>query len=205
MNIDRCWAVIKSEIYNVNEQRFDDFDLILRCLMIISDDIVDEYKQSRDFHKRKDSKFKFWTYVPSIERGSLSVVIRWRRYSGHGRYSDPVATSQLVDYRIPMSFFPKCTRPEKSAIMHAETQFSTVRKIGEKLLLIAQAQNALLDITGARCQKEDQRVTGRLQRVQQKAEEDDLVHNSATDTIEFTDAERAAFRKKHGLGPRRYS
>ena len=169
MNIDRCWAVIKSEICNVNEQRFDDFDLILRCLMIISDDIVDEYKQSRDFHKRKDSKFKFWTYVPSIERGSLS------------------------------------TRPEKSAIMHAETQFSTVRKIGEKLLLIAQAQNALLDITGARYLKEDQRVTGRLQRGHQKAEEDDLVHNSATDTVEFTDAERAAFRKKHGLGPRRYS
>ena len=130
MNIDRCWAVIKSEICNVNEQRFDDFDLILRCLMIISDDIVDEYKQSRDFHKRKDSKFKFWTYVPSIERGSLS---------------------------------------------------------------------------GARCLKEDQRVTGRLQRGHQKAEEDDLVHNSATDTVEFTDAERAAFRKKHGLGPRRYS
>ncbi|MCK0165752.1 hypothetical protein [Marinobacter sp. S6332] len=89
--------------------------------------------------------------------------------------------------------------------MHAETQFSTVRKIGEKLLLIAQAQNALLDITGARHLKEDQRVIGRLQRGHQKAEEDDLVHNSAMETVEFTDAERAAFRKKHGLGPRRYS
>ncbi|PFG54286.1 hypothetical protein ATG98_3506 [Marinobacter sp. LV10R520-4] len=150
MSVELRWHYLRCQVINLNDRRSDDFDSIIRYMMGIAESIVDEYKQDREFNKNNDSRFQFWTYVPSVERGASSVVIRWRRYNGSSRYSEPIATSLTVENKIPQSFFPGCKKSEKKAVLHAEKQFSIVRKINEKLLEISQAQNALMGITGAR-------------------------------------------------------
>ncbi|MFC4259622.1 conjugative transfer protein MobI(A/C) [Marinobacter lacisalsi] len=201
MNIEKCWHVIKQEIANIDDRRSNDFDLLLRCLVLAAEDVVDEFKESREFHKKKNSKFQFWTYVPSVSRGAATVVIRWRKYSGHGRFSDSVATSVLTNYRIPMSVFQKTTRAEKRAIVHAEAQFAKIRKIGEQLITIGQAHNAMIDIAGARPLKKGFYVNDT------KSEEDEQVDKNAdntsiNETKEFTERERDEWRRRNGLPPR---
>ncbi len=150
MNIDNCFDALKAQLVKSNDERIEGFDAVLRYMFLLSDDIVDEYKQDREFQKNSDSRFRFWTYVPHVERGASSVVIRWRRYTGRSRHSDPVPTSRLKEHRIPMLHFSGCAKSERRAIMRAEERFSEIRRLNEKILLISKAFNALLDLTGAR-------------------------------------------------------
>lgn len=201
MDIERCWQTIQMEIIKIDNRRPDDYDLLLRCLVMAADNVVEAFKNSREFHKTNDSKFRFWTYVPSVERGAATVVIRWRKYSGRGRFSDSVATSVLTNYKIPMSMFQKTTSAEKRAIVHAEAQFAKIRKIGEQLITIGQAHNAMIDITGARPLKKGSYVNDA------KSEEDEQVDNDAdntsiNETKEFTERERDEWRRRNGLPPR---
>ena len=201
MDVEKCWHIIKREIKNIDDRRYEDIDLLLRCLVTAADDIVAEFKKSREFHKKNDSKFQFWTYVPSVSRGAATVLIRWRKYSGRGRFSDSVATSVLTNYRIPMSVFQKTTRAEKRAIVHAEAQFAKIRKIGEQLITIGQAHNAMIDIAGARALKKDTHGNDA------KLKEDDQADKNADstwfdETREFTEREREEWRRRIGLPPR---
>jgi hypothetical protein len=204
MAIDRCWYFLKKEFSRVEISRADDFDAILRYMMIISDDIVDEYKQYREDDKKSDSRFRFWTYVPSVERGSSSVVIRWRKYTGRGRRSDPVPTSTVKDHQLPISQFYGCTRAEKRAIVNAESRFAKIRKLNLNLLAINRAQNALVDIVGGRdfCESKTSEKTALL-------EESVMCDSNDVGEIlpvkEFTEADRLAVRKKVGANPVRYS
>jgi hypothetical protein len=201
---DRCLHFLKKEFSRVEISRADDFDEILRYMMIISGDIVDEFKQYREDDKKSDSRFRFWTYVPSVERGSSSVVIRWRKYKGRGRRSDPVVTSTAKDYKLPISQFYGCTRAEKRAIVNAESRFAKIRKINSNLLAINKAHNALVDIVGGRgfCESKTPKKTALL-------DESVMCENNDVGEIlpvkEFTEADRLAVRKKVGANPVRYS
>ena len=200
MIVDRCLNMLSQEFNRLDAARSDEFDAILRYMMVISENIVDEFKQYREVDKHSDSRFRFWTYVPSVERGASSVVIRWRKYQGRGRRSDPVATSSVKDYKIPISQFHGCTRAEKRAIVNAESRFAKIRQLNSHLLAINKAQSALVDILGGRGGREDEHH----QEVISK-NGSSMFDESGVDQLSpfenFSEADRIAFRKKIGAGP----
>ena len=200
MIVDRCLNMLIQEFNRLDAARSDEFDAILRYMMVISENIVDEFKQYREDDKHSDSRFRFWTHVPSVERGASSVVIRWRKYQGRGRRSDPVATSAVKDYKMPISQFHGCTRAEKRAIVLAESRFSQIRRLNEHLLAINKAQNALVDVVGGRGVRErdyGQEVT--------KSDQSFMINEADIEQLSyfenFSEADRIAFRKKIGVSP----
>jgi hypothetical protein len=198
MKSDKLESLLKQEFSRLEGCRLDDFNSVLILMMNMSESIVDEYKRFREEDKKSDSRFRFWTYVPSVERGAASVVIRWRRYKGQGPRSSPVATSAVVNFKMPISKFDGCTRAEKRAIVHAESRFAKIRKMNSHLLVINKSHKALVDIVGgsSSCAGNVSReITPRNQSVALDMDEADHVKTSD----EFTEADRIAFRKKIGL------
>lgn len=198
MSTENCWNEVRKKLVSLTVERADGLDTVIRYLVLIAENIVDDYKEDREFHKNADSTFRFWTYVPQIERGASSVVIRWRRYTGRGRHSCPVSTSTRKDYRIPMTFFPGCTKSERRAIRKAEDQFSKIRQLNEKILIINKAHNALIDMTGARA------LIG-SPRKNQDGEKQEMASDAATESPQgkelkpLTEAEQIKFRRRIGL------
>lgn len=198
MVYSRCIQDLRSEVVKMKDVHEEVLFDVLVYMMRVSESIVDEYKRSRDQDKNASSRFRFWTYVPSVERGSSSVVIRWRKYSGRGRRSDPVLTSGLVDYKLPMARFPHCTRAEKRAIVRAESRFSKIRKINAHLLTINQAHKALTEIVAARDVLDDYAMHYSVPRPHHSVIEVDD-RSDVAPAAEFTEADRIAFRRKIGL------
>lgn len=198
MVVDRFLSLLKQEFTRLEHSRDEDFDASLRYMMIISEDIVDEYKRYREEDKKSDSRFRFWTYVPSVERGASSVVIRWRKYRGRGRRSDPVPTSSVTDYKMPIAQFQGCTRAEKRAIVHAESRFAKIRRLNWHLLAINKAHSALVDIVGGREVRGSNSPNKSKPRNAAPMPEKDHT-NQEPQTEEFTENDRRVFRKKIGL------
>jgi hypothetical protein len=200
MVVDRFFSLLGKEFTRLDHSRDEDFDASLRYMMNISEDIVDEFKRYREEDKKSDSRFRFWTYVPSVERGASSVVIRWRKYRGRGRRSDPVPTSSVTDYKMPIAQFQGCTRAEKRAIVHAESRFAKIRRLNWHLLAINKAHSALIDIVGGRevrGSNSPNKSTLRNAAPMPEKDDTDRVHK----VEEFTENDRRAFRKKLGLNP----
>lgn len=198
MSEESTWVQIQKKVIDINDFRTEYQEGLLSCLMSMAQEIVDDFKTVREWHRFSDSSFRYWTYAPSIEKGTCSVIIRWRKYSGKGKFSNPVPTSGLKDFRLPMSNFPGCTRDERLVIKDVEDRFSEIRRINEKLLIISRAHNALLDITGARGQVLNSVSDSSVgyDSVTERSKELDLKKGSSKP---FTEEDRIAFRKSIGL------
>ena len=181
--------VIKEARFVSKDQLLD----VLSTLMLHAEWIVDEHKRMRDFYQKNDKDFKFWQHICAVERGQTSVIIRWRKFQGKRLYSDPLSTSELNDFKMPMSRFKGCTANEKRTILATEQRFSKVRRINEKLSLIHKFHQALFDMT--------------REHVTDKSIEKDIrnslgipeLPDHQSETSEFSEEERTAFRKKIGL------
>jgi hypothetical protein len=181
--------VIKEARFVSNDQLRD----VLSTLMLHAEWIVDEHKRMRAFYQKNDKCFKFWQHICAVERGQTSVIIRWRKFQGKRLYSDPLSTSELNDFKMPMSRFKGCTANEKRTILATEQRFSKVRRINEKLSLIHKFHQALFDMT--------------REHVTDKSIEKDIrnslgipeLPDHQSETSEFSEEERTAFRKKIGL------
>jgi len=198
MSTEIKWHHIKRRCIEINEYRIENYNGIVSILMALAEDIVDQFKADREFHKNSDSRFRYWTYVPSIERGAASAIIRWRRYLGPGKFSDPVPTSKTKDSKLPMSLFLGCTRAEKRAIQKAEERFSLIRKVNDQILNINKSHNALLDLTGARALMKEQE-TKKEKRNPGGPEADQVMSDEETNNKPFTEKDRLRFRKSIGL------
>lgn len=198
MSEESAWVQIQKRVININNFRIEHQEELLSCLMLMAQEIVDDFKTVREWHRFSDSSFRYWTYAPSIEKGACSVIIRWRKYSGKAKFSKPVPTSGLKDFRLPMSNFPGCTRDERLVIKDVENRFSEIRRINEKLLTISKAHNALIDITGARHQNCNSVCNTS---VRYESAMDRLVEPEPKKgpSKPFTEEDRIAFRKSIGL------
>ena len=198
MKKDKILRSLGKEFSRLENCRSDDFDSILILMMNLAEDIVDEFKRYREEEKKSDSRFRFWTHVPSVERGASSVVIRWRRYTGVGPRSTPLETSGIKDFKMPIDKFHGCTRSEKRAIVHAESRFSKIRKLNAHLLIINKSHNALIDIVDGRefCESDTAKDVGSPNEL---PEIDEAADSQFASPQEFTEADRIAFRKKIGL------
>jgi hypothetical protein len=180
----------------IKESRFvskDQLHDVLSLLMLHADWVADQHKRMRDYHQKSDKDFKFWQHICFIERGETSVIIRWRRFQGKRLYTEPLSTSELSDYKMPMSRFKSCSANEKRAIVVAENGFSTIRRINEKLSSISRSHQALFDMTRERHTDKslEKKIKNSLD-----LPEDSIVQ---PDNAEFTEEQRIAFRKKIGL------
>jgi hypothetical protein len=181
--------VIKEARFVSNDQLRD----VLSTLMLHAEWIIDEHKRMRGFYQKNDKDFKFWQHICAVERGQTSVIIRWRKFQGKRLYSEPLSTSELIDYKMPMTRFKGCTVNEKRTILATEQRFAKVRRINEKLSLIHKCHQALFDMT--------------REHVTDKSIEKDIrnsigiseLPDHQSETNEFTEEDRIAFRKSCGL------
>jgi hypothetical protein len=147
----------------------------------------------RGFYQKNDQDFKFWQHICAVEQGKTSVIIRWRKFQGKRLYSDPLSTSELVDYKMPMTRFKGCTINERRTILVTEKRFAKIRRMNEKISLINKCHQALFDMT--------------REHVTDKSIEKDIRNSLGIPELpshqsgisEFTEEERKAFRKKIGL------
>nr|WP_298380710.1 conjugative transfer protein MobI(A/C) [uncultured Halomonas sp.] len=109
--------------------------------------IVLGYKYARKYDQENNPNFRFWTHICSMEYGDKNFVIRWRNYSGNSQYSTPISTGEMLDYRLPMNLFKKCTQNERRAIIEAERQFAKIRHVNKHLANIIQSIQAVQEIT----------------------------------------------------------
>lgn len=199
MNEKSMWSQIQKKIIEVNEFRLASHDEIVDFMMAISEEIIEDFKTVREWHKYSDSRFRYWSYAPTLERGACSVIIRWRKYSGKGKYSIPVQTSELRDdFTLPMKLFPSCTKEEKAVIRDVEERFSIIRKIGKKLESISKDYNALLDMTAARSHMPE-RADGNADDQRPIKTEEDVLRLTKGPSSPFTEEDRRRFRRNLGL------
>lgn len=178
--------VIREARFVSNDQLRD----VLSTLMFHAEWVVDEHKRMRGFYQKNDKDFKFWQHICAVERGQTSVIIRWRKFQGKRLFSEPLTTSELIDYRMPMSRFKGCTVNEKRTILVTEKRFAKIRRINEKISLIHKCHQALFDMT--------------REHISDKSIERDIrdslgIPDHHSKTNEFTEEDRIAFRKSCGL------
>jgi hypothetical protein len=193
MNKRNAWWHLNQSI---KESRFvsrDQLHDVLSILILHAEWVVEQHKLMRDYHKKNDKDFKYWQHICAIERGENTVIVRWRKFQGKRLYSEPLSTSDLSDYKIPMSRFKGCSANEKRTILVTENHFSTIRRINEKLSTIAKSHQALFDMTRERYTDKslEKTIKNRLD-----LPEVPLV---LSDSSEFTEEQRMEFRKKIGL------
>ncbi|WP_417536607.1 hypothetical protein [Methylophaga sp.] len=188
------------KIVEINEYRQEKYDEVVHYLYLKAGTIVEDYILARNAAKLSDSSFRFWTHFPIVERGASSAVIRWRRYTGRGKFSEPVPTSGLKNYKLPMKLFTGCTKKEREVIADAEERFSVIRRMNEKLLIINKAHHALLDLSGARAVISEMAAKNSSARDLLEAQSDRLPL-LLDPGKEFTEKDRLQFRRNLGLDP----
>ncbi|MCQ4256266.1 hypothetical protein [Stutzerimonas stutzeri] len=109
--------------------------------------VVEKYKAARTEDQERNPNFRFWSHICSVELGVTAVTVRWRKYSGTSKFSTPIESAQLTEFRLPASVFRKCTKTEKKAIMEAECNFAIVRKISGHLGKAIESAIAIKGIT----------------------------------------------------------
>ena len=155
--------------------------------------IVKKYKAARTEDQEKNPNFRFWSHICSVEQGVTAVTVRWRKYSGKSKFSTPIESAELKDFKLPASAFRKCTKTEKKAIMEAERSFAIVRKMNghlgktiESAIAIKGITNTVLNLPAHPVDPEERRILDAL------AELDNISRKHA----EF---DKAAVRRSLGL------
>jgi len=141
----------------------------IALLFEFSQAIVDKYKASRKEDQEKNPNFRFWSHICSVELGVTAVTVRWRKYSGNSKFSTPIESTELTEFRLPASAFRKCTKTEKKAIMEAERNFAIARKISghlgktiESAIAIKAITNTVLDLPTHPVDPEESRILDAL-------------------------------------------
>jgi hypothetical protein len=141
----------------------------IALLFEFSQAIVDKYKANRKEDQEKNPNFRFWSHICSVELGVTAVTVRWRKYSGKSKFSNPIESTELTEFRLPASAFRKCTKTEKKAIMEAERNFAIVRKISghlgktvESAMAIKGITNTILDLPTHPVDPEERRILDTL-------------------------------------------
>jgi len=135
--------------------RAADSELVIRAeinqaialLFEFSQAIVEKYKSTRAEDQENNPNFRFWSHICSVEQGVTAVTVRWRKYSGKSKFSSPIESGDLTEFKLPASAFSKCTKTEKKAIMEAERSFAIVRKISAHLGKTLESAIAIKGIT----------------------------------------------------------
>lgn len=72
--------------------------------------VVEKYKAARTEDQERNPNFRFWSHICSVELGVTAVTVRWRKYSGTSKFSTPIESAQLTEFRLPAGVFRKCTK-----------------------------------------------------------------------------------------------
>ncbi|WOF76889.1 hypothetical protein [Stutzerimonas kunmingensis] len=166
---------------------------IVSLLFYFAEAVVENYKASRRLDQESNPNFRFWTHICSIEQGVTAVTIRWRKYSGKSKFSTPIDTTELVDFKLPARAFKKCTKSEKKAILEAERNFGIVRKISSHLARTLESMRAIQDITNISLDSPPQPMDPEEKRILDALEHLDRISQ------EHAELDRAAVRRMLGL------